>query len=60
MVMFVDMATANPKPFVDHVTKLRSFAEQQPVHIVQVFQIIGAIGSINEVIVWSKIFIGFA
>ncbi|KAK3105302.1 hypothetical protein FSP39_021942 [Pinctada imbricata] len=48
MVMFVDMATASPAPFVDHVTKLHQVAEQHPAHIVQVLQVIGAIGSIDE------------
>ena len=47
--MFVDMATANPVVFVDHVTSLKEIAEQQPVYIHQVVQIIGAIGTVSQV-----------
>jgi hypothetical protein len=53
--MFVDMATANPVVFVDHVTSLKEIAEQQPVYIHQVVQIIGAIGTVSQVSVQMMI-----
>ena len=49
LVMFVDMATANPSAFVKHVDTLKQVAEQQPVYSTQVIQIIGATGTISEV-----------
>jgi hypothetical protein len=48
-MMFVDMATANPKAFVDHLPLLKDLAEQQPMYFVQVIQIVGAVGNIDEV-----------
>lgn len=53
--MFVDMATANPRTFVDHVTSLKQLAEQQPVYIHQVVQIIGATGTVSQVIITQGI-----
>ncbi|KAL4221293.1 sensory organ morphogenesis [Mactra antiquata] len=47
--MFVDMATANPVVFIDHVTSLKELCESQPVYIHQVVQIIGAIGTVSQV-----------
>jgi hypothetical protein len=38
LMMFVDMATANPKAFVDHLPLLKDLAEQQPMYFVQVIQ----------------------
>lgn len=48
LMMFVDMATANPKAFVDHLPLLKDLAEQQPMYFVQVIQIVGAVGNIDE------------
>lgn len=47
--MFVDMASANPVVFIDHVTTLKELCELQPVYMHQVVQIIGAIGTISQV-----------
>lgn len=47
--MFIDMATSSPVIFIDHVATLKQLAEQQPVYIHQVVQIIGAIGTVSEV-----------
>ena len=47
--MFIDIATSSPVIFVDHVTTLKQLAEQQPVYIHQVVQIIGAIGTVSQV-----------
>lgn len=49
LTMFIDLATANPIVFVDHVTTLKEIAEQQPVYIQQVVQIIGALGTVSQV-----------
>lgn len=49
LMMFVDMATANPKAFVDYLPSLKDLAEQQPMYFIQVIQIIGAIGNIDQV-----------
>jgi len=49
LCLFVDMATANPKVFVNHVTTLQQCAETQPTSMVQVIQIMGAIATIDEV-----------
>ncbi|CAG2226491.1 Ventricular zone-expressed PH domain-containing protein [Mytilus edulis] len=48
LMMFVDMATANPKAFVDYLPSLKDLAEQQPMYFIQVIQIIGAIGNIDQ------------
>ncbi|XP_062571516.1 ventricular zone-expressed PH domain-containing protein homolog 1-like [Saccostrea cucullata] len=48
LVMFVDMAIANPIPFVSYVSVLKTSAEKQPIHLIHVIQIIGAVGTINE------------
>ncbi|XP_048762848.2 ventricular zone-expressed PH domain-containing protein homolog 1-like [Ostrea edulis] len=48
LVMFVDMAIANPKPFVSFAPVLKASAEKQPIHLIHVLQIMGAIGTINE------------
>ncbi|XP_053380876.1 ventricular zone-expressed PH domain-containing protein homolog 1-like [Mercenaria mercenaria] len=53
LTMFVDMATANPVVFVDHVTSLKEIAEQQPVYIHQVVQIIGALGTVSQLIMFQ-------
>ncbi|WAR14734.1 LOW QUALITY PROTEIN: MELT-like protein, partial [Mya arenaria] len=47
LAMFVDMATANPSVFIDHVTALKLLAEQQPVFIHQIVQIVGAVGTVS-------------
>ncbi|XP_052760397.1 ventricular zone-expressed PH domain-containing protein-like [Mya arenaria] len=47
LAMFVDMATANPAVFIDHVTALKLLAEQQPVFIHQIVKIVGAVGTVS-------------
>ena len=47
--MFIDLATANPIVFVDHVTQLKQFSEQQPIYTQQVVQIVGAVGTVSKV-----------
>ncbi|OWF39852.1 Ventricular zone-expressed PH domain-containing protein-like 1 [Mizuhopecten yessoensis] len=48
LCLFVDMATASPLIFVDHVSTLQKVAKQQPTHIVQVMQIMGALVTIHK------------
>ncbi|XP_046338348.1 ventricular zone-expressed PH domain-containing protein homolog 1-like [Haliotis rufescens] len=48
MLMFVDMATDKPKTFVEHRAKLEEVADQQPILVPQVAQIMGAIGTISQ------------
>ena len=49
LTLFIDLATANPTVFVDHVTALKQLAEQQPVYTNQVVQIVGAVGTVSQV-----------
>ncbi|KAK3609256.1 hypothetical protein CHS0354_006181 [Potamilus streckersoni] len=46
--MFVDMATANPSAFLSHVINLKHFAEEQPIYMHQVVQVIGATGTLGK------------
>lgn len=48
LTMFVDMAVVNPTPFVGYAAALKASGEKQPVHLIQVCQIMGAIATINE------------
>lgn len=48
LTMFVDMAVANPKPFVGYAAALKASGEKQPVHLIHVVQIMGSIATINE------------
>ncbi|XP_046572947.1 ventricular zone-expressed PH domain-containing protein homolog 1-like [Haliotis rubra] len=48
MIMFVDMATDNPNTFVDHRAKLEDVADQQPILVPQVAQIMGALGTVSQ------------
>ncbi|XP_060066450.1 protein melted-like [Ylistrum balloti] len=48
LCLFVDMATANPFIFVDHVPTLQKAAEQQPTFLIQVIQIMGALATLNK------------
>ncbi|XP_067658880.1 ventricular zone-expressed PH domain-containing protein homolog 1-like [Haliotis asinina] len=48
MIMFVDMATDNPNTFVDHRAKLEDVADQQPILLPQVAQIMGALGTLSQ------------
>ncbi len=47
--MFVDMAAANPHPFVIHVTQLKHTAEQQTALLHLVAKVIGAAGKTSQV-----------
>lgn len=49
LLMFVDMATANPTAFVNHVKTLKKHVEKQPNFHIQIIQVIGAVGTIDEV-----------
>jgi len=51
--MFVDMASANPVVFVDHMTALKLLAEQQPAYLNQIVQIVGAVGTVSLVTILS-------
>ena len=46
---FVDMATANPGPFLKYISQLKQVAEQQPAVLGQVVTIVGATGRMNKV-----------
>lgn len=48
LIIFVDMATFNPKAFVSYLPLLKDLAEQQPMYFVQMIQIVGAVGNIDK------------
>lgn len=49
LIIFVDMATSNPRAFVSYLPSLKDLAEQQPMYFVQMVQIVGAVGNIDKV-----------
>lgn len=49
LLMFVDMSTANPTAFVNHVNTLKKHVEKQPNFQIQMIQVVGAVGTIDEV-----------
>ncbi|XP_052212839.1 ventricular zone-expressed PH domain-containing protein homolog 1-like [Dreissena polymorpha] len=48
LAMFVDMATANPAAFIDHMTVLKQMVDQQAAFLHQVVQIVGAVGTVSQ------------
>ena len=49
MVLFVNMATAYPQAFVDHLQKFISLAETQPALLNSITQLLAAVGKLNKV-----------
>ena len=47
--MFVDMATANPAAFIDHIDPIKKSVETQPMLMSMMAQVVGAIGTVNKV-----------
>ncbi|XP_041377573.1 ventricular zone-expressed PH domain-containing protein homolog 1-like [Gigantopelta aegis] len=46
--IFVNMATANPAAFVDHLDPIKKTVETQPMLMPLVAQIVGAVGTVNK------------